>query len=195
MWDERYRAEEYAYGTQANDFLAQNYTRLAKGNILCLADGEGRNSVFLAQKGYTITAVDSSIEGISKARKLAELNKVNVDYIHADLGDYDLGVNKWDGIVSVFCHLPPDIRAKVHHQVVSSLKPRGVLLLEAYTPEQLQLGTGGPTSPELTMTAKSLTSELSGLNFEELIELERDVVEGLYHTGHAAVVQAIAIKE
>ncbi|VAW96474.1 Tellurite resistance protein TehB [hydrothermal vent metagenome] len=195
MWDKRYATEHYIYGTQPNTFLEQNFTQIPKGKVLCLADGEGRNSVFLAKQGYTVTAVDASAVGIEKAKKLAQDNNVKVNYIHADLATYPLGTEQWDGIVSIFCHLPEKIRAALHSQVVQGLKNTGILLLEAYTPEQLKHGTGGPPTPELTMTANILKKELNGLQFNLLQELERDVVEGSHHTGLGAVVQAIASKK
>lgn len=165
------------------------------GNILCLAEGEGRNAVFLARQGYSVTAVDASSAGLKKAQKLAEENGVQVELIHQDLADFDLGSEQWDGMVSIFCHLPPLIRRNLHRKLVAGLKNNGVLLLEAYTPEQLLHGTGGPATAEMTMTAELLSEELAGLNFSRLDELEREVVEGTHHTGMGAVVQAIASKE
>ncbi len=194
MWDERYAAEHYIYGIQPNTFLEQNFTQIPKGKVLCLADGEGRNSVFLAKQGYKVTAIDSSAVGIEKAKKLAQDNSVQVNYVHADLATYPLGSEQWDGIVSIFCHLPEKIRIELHAQVVHGLKGTGTLLLEAYTPEQLKHGTGGPPVVELTMSADILKKELAGLQFSLLQELEREVVEGSHHTGLGAVVQAIARK-
>jgi len=195
MWDERYSASHYIYGTEPNQFLEENYNKIPKGKVLCLADGEGRNSVFLARQGYNVTAVDSSIEGIKKAKKLAEENDVTVNYIHADLAEFNPGCEQWDGIISIFCHLPPEIRAPLHQQVINGLQHGGILLLEAYTPEQLKHGTGGPPVPELTMTSQSLIKELQGLHFEKLEEFDRNVTEGTHHTGIGAVVQAIAVKK
>jgi SAM-dependent methyltransferase len=195
MWDERYSTEEYAYGTNPNEFLAENVNHIPKGKVLSLAEGEGRNAVFLAKQGYSVTAVDASIVGLSKARKLAEENGVVVEFIHADLADYDLGENKWDGIVSIFCPLPSSLRKQLYKKVEAGLKPNGVFLLEAYTPAQLKHGTGGGTSADVMQSKESLRVELTGLKFKHLIELERDVREGTYHTGIGAVVQAIASKE
>ena len=194
MWDQRYSAAEYAYGTQPNTFLAENIHHLPKGNVLCLAEGEGRNAVFLAKNGYMVTAVDSSIVGLNKAKKLADENGVTVNCIHADLANYDLGENKWDAIVSIFCPLPPSIRQQLYLKVQAGLKPNGVFLLEAYTPEQIKFGTGGGNSVDLMQSKKTLLAELGQLKFSHLIELERDVVEGIYLTGMGAVVQAIASK-
>ena len=195
MWDERYSAAGYAYGTTPNEFLEQYFDRIPKGRVLSLAEGEGRNAVFLAQQGYTVTAVDGSSVGLSKARTLAAANNVVVDLIHADLADYDLGENQWDGIVSIFCPLPSLLRRQIYKKVELALKRNGVFLLEAYRPEQLQYGTGGGTSVDVMQTKNSLSVELAGLKFEHLVELERDVREGTYHTGIGAVVQAIAVKE
>ena len=195
MWDERYRAEEYAYGKNPNEFLEANVSSIPKGKVLSLAEGEGRNAVFLAKQGYSVTAVDASAIGLSKARKLAEESGAVVDFVQADLADYDLGENKWDGIVSIFCPLPSSIRKQLHKKVEAGLKRGGVFLLEAYTPDQLKLGTGGGNSVDVMQTTESLRLELAGLRFSHLVELERDVIEGIYHTGIGAVVQAIASKE
>lgn len=195
MWDERYSAEEYAYGTTPNKFLEENVHCIPKGRVLSLAEGEGRNAVFLAKQGYLVTAVDASIVGLNKARKLAEKNDVVVAFIHADLADYDLGENKWEGIVSIFCPLPSSVRKELYKKVMTGLKRNGVFLLEAYTPEQLKHGTGGGNSVDVMQSEKSLSLELTGLKFKHLIELERDVIEGVFHTGIGSVVQAIATKE
>lgn len=138
MWDERYSAEGYAYGTKPNKFLKGNVNCIPKGKILSLAEGEGRNAVFLAKQGDSVTAVDASLVGLNKTRKLAEEKGVVVECIHADLAEYDLGENKWDGIVSIFCPLPSSLRKELYKKVMTGLKRNGVFLLEAYTPHQLK---------------------------------------------------------
>ena len=195
MWDERYSAEEYAYGTTPNEFLVENFIHIPKGRVLSLAEGEGRNAVFLAKQGYSVTAVDASLVGLNKARKLAEENGVVVEFIHADLAEYDLGEDKWDGIVSIFIPLPSSLRKELYKKVIAGLKQNGVFLLEAYTPDQLNHGTGGGNSVDVMQTKESLRLELASLKFKHLIELERDVTEGVFHTGIGSVVQAIATKE
>ena len=194
MWDERYSAEEFAYGTEPNDFLAEHYNKIPTGKVLCLAEGEGRNSVYLARHGFTVTGVDASSVGMQKAKRLAEKNNVAITTIVSDLADYAIAPESYEGIVSIFCHVPKPLREKLHQDVVAGLKPGGILLLEAYTPKQVTLGTGGPPTPELTMTLNDLLQELSGLEILLAQEIERDVIEGIYHTGHAAVVQVIAQK-
>lgn len=195
MWDEKYNVEHYIYGTTPNSFLSDNAKLIPAGNVLCLADGEGRNSVFLAKQGYTVTAVDSSRVGLAKAKRLAEKNGVEIEFIHADLADFDLGENKWNGIVSIFCHLPTSIRKVVYPQILPSLKPNGVLLLEAYTAAQIGRGTGGPPTADFMLSAKILRQELHALTFSHLVELEREIIEGTHHSGIGEVVQAIGTKQ
>lgn len=193
MWNQRYGEPGFAYGTEPNDFLKQAHASFKpQGRVLCLAEGEGRNAVFLAEQGYDVHAVDLSDVGMDKTARLAEERGVVVHTAVADLGEYDLGTAAWDGIVSVWCHLPPPVRADVHRRVVAALAPGGVLVLEAYTPAQLELKTGGPPVAEMMMTLKALRDELAGLELEHAIELKRHVDEGKYHQGKSAVVQLIA---
>jgi SAM-dependent methyltransferase len=194
MWEERYGADHYVYGTEPNDFLRDHVDVLPEGDVLCLADGEGRNSVYLASTGRRVSSVDLSEAGVAKTRRLAAERGVEVDAVAADLARYDLGHERWDGIVSIFAHLPAAVRVGLHARVVEALRPGGILLLEAYTPGQVGRGTGGPPSVELTMTAESLREELRPLALVHCAELERDVVEGVGHTGTGAVVQVIARK-
>lgn len=196
-WDERYSAEDYAYGTEPNDFLAAHVHMLPKGRVLSLAEGEGRNAVFLAAQGYKVTAVDQSAVGLAKARRLAEEKGVAIETIEADLGDFDIEPQSWDAIVSISAHVPKSIRQGLHRRVVEGLKPGGVLLLEAYTPRQLETagkGGPGPDQRDRFMTLADLHEELDGLDFKIARETERDVNEGKYHSGPGAVVQILARK-
>jgi hypothetical protein len=108
------------------------------------------------------------------------------------LADFVIAPSSWEGVVSIFCHLPPTLRRRAHAAVVEGLVPGGVLLLEAYTPRQLAFGTGGPSRAEFMPTLAQLREELAGLEFVRGEELERDVREGDFHTGYAAVVQVVA---
>ncbi len=193
-WDDRYGGPEYAYGTAPNDFVAAMADRIPPGAVLCLAEGEGRNAVYLAGRGHRVTAVDASAAGMRKAQALARQHGVTIDAVVADLADFVIAPGAWDGIVSVFAHLPPPLRARVHRAAVAGLRPGGVFLLEAYTPRQLEFATGGPPTAELMMTAAALAGELAGLELQILRELEREVHEGRYHHGPGAVVQVLAVK-
>ncbi|AKH21592.1 class I SAM-dependent methyltransferase [Sedimenticola thiotaurini] len=198
MWDQRYNEEGFAYGTAPNDFLKSEYTRIpVGGKVLCLAEGEGRNAVFLARQGYEVTAVDLSPVGLEKARNLAKEHGVEITTVVSDLAHYDLGREVWDGIVSIAAHLPPGLRQKLHAQVIDSLKGGGVFLLEAYTPQHLEMdGAGGPppSQRELFMSLDELRNELDGLSFEIAEEVVRHISEGRYHQGESAVVQLVARK-
>lgn len=194
MWDERFANEEYAYGTEPNDFLAKHAARIPRGRVLCLADGEGRNGVWLAEQGYEVTAVDLSAVGLEKARQLAASRKVSINTIQADLGEFNISPNEWEGIVAIFCHLPPTVRHHLYQQAVTGLRPGGVFLLELYTPKQLAYNTGGPRVVELLATLEDLRQDLDGLQFEIAQEVEREIHEGRYHQGYGAVVQVLGLK-
>jgi SAM-dependent methyltransferase len=195
FWDERYGADDYMYGKEPNDFLKQNIDALPQGSVMCLADGEGRNSVFVASTGRAAWSVDLSTHGPRKTMQLASERKVEVHAETADLATFDLGQNRWDAIVSIFAHMPKEVRADLHKRVAAALKPGGVFLLEAYTPTQVGRGTGGPQDASLTMQLEDLRVELAPLTFEIGQEIERNVVEGIGHTGMASVVQVIARKK
>jgi 2-polyprenyl-3-methyl-5-hydroxy-6-metoxy-1,4-benzoquinol methylase len=192
MWDERYAGDGYAYGTLPNDFLVSRVTALPRGRVLCLGEGEGRNAVWLARQGFEVHAVDASSVGLEKARRLAHDRGVRLQAVVADLAQYEAGTAAWDAIVSIFCHLPPAVRSRVHGRIAHWLRPGGVFLLEAYTPDQLALRTGGPPSAELMMTLAGLRAELGGLVIEHGLETVRNVVEGRLHHGQGAVVQVVA---
>ncbi|MBD1581361.1 class I SAM-dependent methyltransferase [Pseudoalteromonas sp. S16_S37] len=194
MWDERYNSKQYVYGTRPNDFLKERVQSLPKGRILSLAEGEGRNAVFLARLGYKVTAVDSSAVGLEKAHKLASLHGVSIECIHADLAEFEFGENQWHGIISILCPLPSSIRKLVYQKVEKGLLNGGVFLTESYTPKQLRYGTGGGDCIDTMQTKATLTRELPNLEFNHLFELEREIIEGDFHTGLGAVVQAIATK-
>ncbi len=194
MWDQRYGEETYAYGTEPNEFLVAMAEELPAGRLLCLGEGEGRNAVWLAQQGYEVTAVDTSGIGLRKAQLLATEREVRIRTVQADLDDFVIEPARWDAIVSVFCHLPPGLRARVHRRAVNGLRLGGVFLLEAYTPRQLEYATGGPPTVELMMDLESLRGELAGLAFLHAEELLREVREGEFHNGTGAVVQVVARK-
>lgn len=192
FWDQRYSGEELVYGSEPNDFLVESAAAIPPGPVLCLAEGEGRNAVWLAGRGHPVTAVDQSAVALAKARALAAARGVRLETVVADLARFTIGAGAWAGIISIWGHLPPPLRRSVHAQVARGLRPGGVFILEAYTPAQLAFGTGGPRNVELLMAAAGLREELEGLECEILRECEREVCEGTKHSGRAAVVQVLA---
>lgn len=194
-WDDRYSRSEFFYGSEPNDFLVeQSGTIPVGGSVLCLAEGEGRNAVYLAQQGLKVTGVDGSAVGLAKAQQLAAERGVQIQTVVSDLADYDMGVACWDAIVSIWCHLPQPLRTTVHQRVVQALRPGGVFILEAYNPDQLTYKTGGPPTVELLMTVSDLRHELAGLEFQIAHEVVRDVHEGAGHDGPSAVTQILGVK-
>ncbi len=191
-WDARFAEPGYAYGTEPNHFLVEVAGRIPPGPVLSLGEGEGRNAVYLAGLGYDVTAVDASAVGLAKAAALAAERGVRLTTMVADLADFRIEPGAWSGVVSIFVHLSPALRSQVHAQVLRGLRPGGAFVLEAYTPRQLAFRTGGPTEPERLATLEDLRRDLRGLDLEIGREVERDVTEGKYHGGRAAVVQIVA---
>jgi len=194
FWNERYALEGWAYGTEPNDFLAEVEPRLPRGRVLCLADGQGRNGVFLAGRGHTVLSMDQSAVGLEGARRLASERGVTIETQVADLNEFVIEPVTWDGIVLIFVHLPAALRARVARQIVHGLKPGGMFVLELYAPDQMGRGTGGPTSPTEYATMAELQSDYLGLEWVIARELEREVIEGRYHSGKSAVVQMLGRK-
>lgn len=193
MWNERYKTNEFIFGTEPNDFLKANVDQLKPGSVLCLAEGEGRNGVYLAKLGFDVTAVDLSEVGLEKARNLAAANGVEIKTIHADLNDFIIEPDRWDNIISIFCHLPQAVRKKVHSASANGLTKGGAFLLESYTVEHLDMpGIGGPPVPELMFSAEILKQDFQSLEVFQALETEREVNEGTKHNGPSAVLQFIA---
>lgn len=198
MWNERYSGEDFVYGVEPNDFLFQKYGRIKKdGRVLCLAEGEGRNAVFLAKMGFEVTAVDQAAVGLEKAQKLARENGVEINTVAADLATYDLGQAEWDGIVSVFAHVPAEVRKAIHGNFHGALKAEGVLILEAFTLRQLEMdGEGGPpaSNRDFFMSLDGLKNEIRPLKVIHGAECDRELHEGDFHHGRCAVVQLLGMK-
>lgn len=192
-WDTRYAGEAFMYGTAPNDFLREQVGSIPPGGrVLCLAEGEGRNAVFLAERGFRVTGVDGSKVGLEKAQRLARKRGVKLETVVADLRDFDLGAGQWDAIVSIWCHVPPDLRASLHPRIVAALAPGGVFLLEHYHPRQLEYRTGGPPDAALLVTRGELERDFAGLTVLHAFEGEREVQEGTGHAGKSFVTRFLA---
>ncbi len=195
FWDKRYSAAEFVYGTAANAFLVQSVGHFMPGaRVLCLADGEGRNGVWLAQQGFAVTTLDLSAQGVNKARRWAA--QVGVDLVAqvADVTEYDLGLAQWDAIISIFLHLPARARVDLHRRAVRSLKTGGIFLWQAYGPQQLGRGTGGPPDAALLPPLDEVAGDFSDCELLHLWAGSRLVQEGSLHNGEGSVTQLIARK-
>jgi SAM-dependent methyltransferase len=198
FWNERYAADGYAYGTAPNEFLVQCLPRLqllAHGaRVLCLADGEGRNGVWLASQGFEVTSIDVADEGLHKARALAERAGVALKTVQGDVTTFEVGRDRWDAIVSIFLHLPAKARRALHRRCAAALRPGGLFVFEAYSPEQLSFGTGGPKEVELLPTLVDVEGDFEACQdttVEHRFTGVRHIVEGPLHSGDGHVVQLV----
>lgn len=215
FWNTRYGEDGWAYGTEPSGFLATHFESVVRPALagsaprplraLCIADGEGRNSIYLAQSGVfsNVTAVDQSEVGMRKlearAREVGVQDKVVAQV--ADLAVWDFAADgPWDLIVSVFAHTPPALREKIHLAVAATLAPGGHFLLQSYTPANIGRGTGGPQAPALCCTEATLRAEFAlatasgAIRIAHMQESEKAVNEGKYHNGLAAVVEFVAVR-
>ena len=194
FWNGRYAEPGYAYGEQPNDFLRDQAAALPPGDALCLAEGEGRNAVHLAQLGHRVLAQDLSAVGLAKAEALAQSRGVTIQTCCGDLAAFHPAPQSVDLVVAIWMHLPPPLRVQVLARAVAALRPGGHLILEAYTPRQLELGTGGPPQLELLCEPEDLRVELADLELLVLQERRRRIEEGPYHHGDSAVLQVLGRK-
>jgi SAM-dependent methyltransferase len=194
FWDQRFAESGFAYGSEPNDFVREMASRIPRGRVLCIGEGEGRNAVHLAGLGHEVTAMDGSSVGLEKAGRLARERGVRLTTVCADLAAFAIEEGAWAGIVSVWVHLPPELRLRVHAAAARGLQPGGAFVLEAYGPRQPGLGTGGPQDPELLPPLATLKADLVGLEFEIAREVEREIHEGRYHQGRSATIQILASK-
>jgi SAM-dependent methyltransferase len=196
FWDERYANEVYIFGTRPNAFLASQAARFTPGmSALVPGDGEGRNSVWLAQQGLEVDAVDISAKGIAKAKALAAQAGVAVRFTQADLLTWDWPVARYDIVAAIYVHFFDGDRPAMHRAMLRALKPGGLLLLEAYNLCQLDLQkqhhSGGPKTADMLYSAEKLAADFERQQVELLEECEVDLDEGHRHKGRAAVVRAI----
>lgn len=193
FWNQRYQDPEYAYGTEPNDFLVAQAASFPDGaRILCLADGEGRNSVWLARQGHKVSTVDIAERGRDKALKLAREAGVTIEAQVGDVTAFDPGSGCWDAIVSIFLHLPPGPRRALHERCAQALRPGGVFIYEAYAGGQLGRGTGGPREAALLPELEELLGDWPGCTIEQRFNGERMIREGALHQGVGVVNQIVA---
>lgn len=195
-WNSKYADTEFYYGREPNDFLKVVSGIIRPGaRVLSLGEGEGRNAVFLARRGHRVTCVDASSVARDKALSLAREAGVEIGYEVMDLEAIELQKvwpeGSFDAIVAVWCHLPSRRRGELHAQVSKWLARDGVFILEAYTPEQLKNGTGGPKETDLLYRPDAVRLELSELKLELFQTVERDIHEGQGHHGKSATLQVI----
>jgi SAM-dependent methyltransferase len=194
MWDTRYAGEGFLFGEAPNAFLASQAHRLEPGRrALAVADGEGRNGVWLAQQGLAVESIDSSAVAQAKALKLAAAKGVSIETTLADLDQWAWPEAAYDVVVAIFIQFaPPDLRARLFDRMQRALKPGGLLLLEGYRPEQLAYGTGGPSAVDNLYTEPMLRQAFAGLDIIELRSHDSVIHEGTGHDGMSALIDLVA---
>jgi cyclopropane fatty-acyl-phospholipid synthase-like methyltransferase len=192
FWNSRYAEPGYAYGTEPNAFLVSQKKYLRSGGkALAVADGEGRNGVWLAQQGLDVLSVDASDVGLRKTQELAADRGVAIRTEKVDLTTWRWPEQKFDVVAAIFIHFPPEVRARMHRHMFEALKPGGVLILEAFTPAQLNYKSGGPPVAEMLYPADMLRIDFAGGEFLLIEELVTELAEGKYHRGPGAVVRLV----
>jgi SAM-dependent methyltransferase len=193
-WNQRFSAPEYIFGTAPNAFVASKADLLRPGQrALCVADGEGRNSVWLAGQGLEVSAFDISPVGVDKARRLAEQRGVRVACEVASVYDWRWPEAQFDLVAAVFVQFAdPAMRSFMFERMARCLKPGGLVLIEGYTPKQLEYGTGGPSKLENLYTAELLRASFAGFEILELREYEAELEEGSRHAGMSALIDFVA---
>ncbi|HEY7610359.1 MAG TPA: methyltransferase domain-containing protein [Alphaproteobacteria bacterium] len=195
-WNERFSAPGYLFGTAPNRFLASQKDRLQRGQrALSVADGEGRNGVWLAQQGLAVTSVDFSPVALAKARELAKRAGVLIETIEADLANWSWPAAAYDVVVAIFIQFaPPPMRAKIFAGMRTALKPGGLLILEGYRPKQIEYGTGGPPHAEHMYTRALLEAAFAGMEILHLAEYDAEIEEGSGHKGLSALIDCVVRK-
>ncbi len=195
-WDTRFSTDSYIFGTEPNVWLSQHLALLSPGSrVLAVADGEGRNSVWMAQQGLQVDAFDISPVGVGKAIKLAQQAGVEVNFQVCSAENFDWKVGEYDAVVAIFIQFAdPDTRATLFARMKSALKPDGVLLLQGYTPKQLEYKTGGPPLVDHLYTEELLNNAFGDMNIVELKSYEDVLTEGTQHAGQSALIGMVARK-
>lgn len=196
FWDERFSGEEYLFGEAPNAFLAAQAPLLPKaGTALAIADGEGRNGVWLAEQGLSVTSMDASPVGLAKAEKLASRRGVSITPQLADIATYPWPENAYDVVVGIFFQFAgPTLRDEIFAGMARALKPGGLLLIEGYGPKQLEYKTGGPGMIENLYTEALLAEKFAALDILHLSEHDAEIAEGSRHVGMSALVDLVARK-
>ncbi len=193
FWNQKYTRNDYFYGDAPNDFLRSQAFRLTPGaRVLVIGDGEGRNGVWLARQGFSVSTVDYSHIGCQKARALASRAGVAVDTHCADLLNWDWPVAAFDAVVSIYVHFMPEERHIVHQRIASSLAPQGLLIVELFHPKQLDYRSGGPKVIDMLVTAEALRADFPQLTWLLRTEGETLLAEGSGHCGAGWVTHGVA---
>ena len=197
FWNERFDKEEFIFGKEPNEYLVKSAARYLKQNdrVLCIADGEGRNGVWLAKQGMQVVGFDASDIALVKAKQFAKENQVEVEYSFSDTDSFDWQANTFDAVVAIFIQFAdPAMRERIFQNVYQTLKPGGIFILQGYTPKQLDYKTGGPSAIEHLYTEESIQELVNDFEVLELVSYEKVLNEGARHSGMSALLGLVAKK-
>lgn len=200
IWNERFSVSEYVYGEQPNTYLKEQLETLSGSHILFAGEGEGRNAVYAATKGWKVSAYDISLEGQKKAEQLANKHHVQIDYQVGELHDLNYEKEQFDVIAFIFTHFAADVRPIIHKAVSLYLRPAGTIILEGFSKSQIKYQIqgdtgGGPKSVDLLYSLEDIQSDFEGFKIIELIETEVYLSEGNFHNGKGSVIRFVGQKD
>jgi len=198
-WNDRYSIEEFAYGEAPNNYLKEQLAKLPVGTIFFPAEGEGRNAVYAAKLGWTVSAFDISNEGKNKAIRLAEKNNVSIDYKVGALETLGFENEKFDAIALIYAHFPANIKSLYHKIFDSYLKKNGIIIFEAFSKRHIEYVTanekvGGPKDIESLFSIDEIKSDFPDYEIIELVEQDIELNEGIYHNGTGSVIRFVGRK-
>ena len=197
FWNERFDKAEFIFGKEPNEYLVEQTKQYLKpGNkVLCIADGEGRNGVWLAKQGMQVIGFDASDIALAKAKQFAKDNQVKVEYSFSDTDSFNWPENTYDAVIGIFIQFAdPAMRARIFKQTYEVLKPGGIFILQGYTPKQLEYKTGGPSLIEHLYTEDMIKDLAKDFQILDLCCYEKELSEGARHTGMSALLGLVAQK-
>jgi len=197
FWNERFDKAEFIFGKEPNEYLVEQTQKYLKpkDKVLCIADGEGRNGVWLAKQGIQVIGFDASDIALSKAKQFAKENQVEVEYSFSDTDSFDWQENTYDAVIGIFIQFAdPHMRERIFKKVHQSLKPEGIFILQGYTPKQLEYKTGGPSLIEHLYTEEMIRELSEEFEILDLQCYEKALSEGARHTGMSALLGMVAQK-
>ncbi len=199
-WNDRFSKDEFAYGEQPNNYLKEQLEKLDPGAILFPAEGEGRNAVFAAKLGWKVSAFDISIEGKKKAMRLAETNKVTIDYQVGDLQTINYNTEQFDVIALIYAHFPAEIKSLYHKTLDKYLRKKGVVIFEAFSKKHIDYISrnekmGGPRDITMLFSIEEVKSDFMNYEIIELVEKEIELNEGSFHNGKGSVIRFVGQKK
>ncbi|QWD73534.1 class I SAM-dependent methyltransferase [Polynucleobacter sp. TSB-Sco08W16] len=198
FWNERFNKEEFIFGKEPNEYLVEKTHQYLKPNnkVLCIADGEGRNGVWLAKQGMQVIGFDASDIALSKANQFARENQVKVEYSFSDTDSFAWHANTYDAVAAIFIQFADaPMRERIFQKVYETLKPGGIFILQGYTPKQIEYKTGGPSLIEHLYTEELISDLVKDLQILELCSYEKELSEGPRHTGMSALLGLVAQKQ